>query len=178
MYLLKVCYKVKITTVLVCKILSAHPSRVSLLWKSGIVIVSPSQNIKLHKDNPTICHDPFPELSPTWVPPPCCTQVYSNPTLPCSTGCPNQSWPCMTMPHGPPLLYPRLWPEPWSECTPMAQGIWAPSKVTWPSHDDYTTMCHPGHLISRPPSQQSWDLRVPTLIPFDLFLSYYMLMLL
>ena len=35
--------------------------------------------------------------------------------------------------------------------------------VTWPSHDNHATTCHQHHLVGRPPSQQTWDLRVPTL---------------
>jgi len=47
-----------------------------------------------------------------------------------------------------------------------------------PSHDNHTTMHHPCCLVSRPPSWQTWNLRVPTLFSFNLFLSYCMLMLL
>src|SRR5882724_3877832 len=61
------------------------------------------------------------------------------------------------------LSHPMLQPEPWSEGTPMALGMWRPSKVTWPSLDNHTTTCHPCHLISWQPSWQTWDLRVPTL---------------
>jgi len=56
---------------------------------------------------------------------------------PCSTGFPNWSWPHLTMPHKSPLSHPRLWPEHWLAHTPMAQGIRAPSEVTWPSHDNW-----------------------------------------
>ena len=58
-------------------------------------------------------------------------------------------------------------PQPW--------GTWSPSEITWSSCDDHTTMCH---LIGRPSSQQTWDLRVPTLFSSNLFLSYCVLMLL
>src|SRR5882724_4698721 len=61
---------------------------------------------------------------------------------------------------------------------PLPSGVWMPSKVMWPSHDDCTTTCHPGHLVGRPPSWQTWDLRVPTLFLSNLFPSYCMLMLL
>src|SRR5882724_11635582 len=60
----------------------------------------------------------------------------------------------------------------------MALGMYRHSEVTWPSHDDHATMCHPCHLISRPVSQWTWDLRVPTLFIFTLFLSNCMLILL
>ena len=73
---------------------------------------------------------------------------------------------------------PKSWPEPWSECTPTALGTWIPPEITWPACDNHTTMRHSCHLISRPPSRRTWDLRVPTLFPFNLFLSYCMLMLL
>src|SRR5882724_3500514 len=32
----------------------------------------------------------------------------------------------------------------------MASGMWMPSEVMWPSCDDCTTTCHPGHLVGRP----------------------------
>jgi len=44
------------------------------------------------------------------------------------------------------------------------------------SHDRCTTMCHIGCLISRPPPQPTWVLRVPTLIYLLLFALYYLLM--
>src|SRR5882724_12042877 len=50
-----------------------------------------------------------------------------------------------------------------------------PDHTPWSSCDDHTTMCH---LIGRPSSQQTWDLRVPTLFSSNLFLSYCVLMLL
>src|SRR5882724_11292049 len=69
-------------------------------------------------------------------------------------------------------------PEHSSEHTPSALGMQRPSKIMWPSPDDHTTMCHPCHLIGRPPSQCTWDLRVPTLFLFNLFSSYCVLILL
>src|SRR5882724_9628647 len=56
--------------------------------------------------------------------------------------------------------------------------MWRPSEVTWPSHDGHTTMHHPCHPIGRPVSLWTWDLRVPTLFIFTLFLSHCVLMLL
>src|SRR5882724_5461913 len=50
--------------------------------------------------------------------------------------------------------------------------------ITWPSRDDHATTRHLRHLIGRSPSQWTWALRVPTLVPLNLFLSYCMLMLL
>src|SRR5882724_7628005 len=38
-----------------------------------------------------------------------------------------------------------------------------PSGITWPSHDNHATTCHPCHLIGRPLSWWPWDLGVPTL---------------
>src|SRR5882724_7535459 len=75
-------------------------------------------------------------------------------------------------------LHPMLWPNPQSECTPMALGTWLQSKITWSSCDNHPTMCHPCHLVSRPSSWQTWDLRVPTLFLSNLFSSYCMLILL
>ena len=49
-----------------------------------------------------------------------------------------------------PIITSTLGPEPGLGCTPMALGIWEPSEVTLPSCDNFTTMHHPGHLISRP----------------------------
>src|SRR5882724_5445039 len=48
------------------------------------------------------------------------------------------------------------------------------SKITWSSHDDHATTCHLCHLVRRPSCWQTWDLRVPTLFSFNLFLSYDM----
>ena len=50
---------------------------------------------------------------------------------------------------------------------PYSLGMWKLSEVTWPSHDDHTTMCHPCCPIGRPLSQWTWDLRVPTLFIFQ-----------
>src|SRR5882724_3827007 len=71
------------------------------------------------------------------------------------------------------IEYPHETP---SQNTPQRpQATWPLLKITWASCDDCVTMCH---HISRPLSQQPWDLRVPTLFPLNLFLSYRMLMLL
>src|SRR5882724_6342712 len=50
-----------------------------------------------------------------------------------------------------------------------------PSRIMWSSRDDHTTTHHPCHLISRPSSWRTWDLRAPTLFSFNLFLSDCML---
>src|SRR5882724_4573985 len=76
------------------------------------------------------------------------------------------------------LSHPKVQPKPWSEQIPMSLRMCKPSKITWTARDDHATTCHPGHLIGRPPSQQTWDLRVPTLFLCNLFLSYCILMLL
>ena len=73
-----------------------------------------------------------------------------------------------------PLVH-RQRPEHSSECTPLALGMQIPSEITWTSHDNHATTCHPGHLVGRPPSQWMWDLRVPTLFLSNL--SYCMLIL-
>src|SRR5882724_2128341 len=67
--------------------------------------------------------------------------------------------------------------------SPFGMGFTSPRhgaapKITWASHDNCATMRQPHRLVSRPPSRPSWDLRVPTLFLFNLFLYYYMLMLL
>src|SRR5882724_5509679 len=49
--------------------------------------------------------------------------------------------------------------------------------IMWSSRDNHATMRHPCCLISRPTSWKSWDLGVPTLVLFNLFPSYCMLML-
>src|SRR5882724_6902397 len=49
------------------------------------------------------------------------------------------------------------------------RATWPLLKITWASRDDHITMCH---LTSRSLSRWPWDLRVPTLFFFDLFLSY------
>src|SRR5882724_8617239 len=59
-----------------------------------------------------------------------------------------------------------LQPELWSDSSPSASGMQIPSGITWMAHENCTTTCHPCHLISRPLSQFTWDLRVPTLFSF------------
>src|SRR5882724_9827245 len=59
----------------------------------------------------------------------------------------------MGLPHS----HPKSRPTPWSECTLTALGTWTPPEITWPSHDNHTTMHHPhtlsaGHLAGRPGS--------------------------
>jgi len=91
----------------------------------------------------------FPDLSLTWSSLPCPIWVYTNHTFyapQVATIGPDHA------DHAPwsHSLFSGLWPEPWLGCVPMDQRIQAPSKVTLPSCDDCTTMCHPGHLISGP----------------------------
>ena len=40
----------------------------------------------------------------------------------------------------------------------------------WSLCDNHATTCHSHHLVSRPPSWQTWDLRVPTLFSPNLFI--------
>src|SRR5882724_4166605 len=54
------------------------------------------------------------------------------------------------------------------------QATWPLIKIMWASCDDRITM---RHRVSRSLSQWPWDLRVPTLFFFNLFLSYGVLML-
>src|SRR5882724_9218604 len=61
---------------------------------------------------------------------------------------------------------------------PQPRGMQIPSEIMWPSCDNHATMHHLGHLIGRPPSWWTWDLRVPTLFIFNLFPSYCMQILL
>src|SRR5882724_2676753 len=65
--------------------------------------------------------------------------------------------------------------NPGQKVPPWPWGTWLPSEITWSSCDDHATTCH---LIGRLLSWKTWDLRVPTLFSFNLFLSYSMLMLL
>jgi len=124
------------------------------------------------------CHNLFPELSPIHSPPPCLFWFTPSSSLRTPHAMligPDHTWPG---PMGLSPSHPNSWPEPWSECNPTALGMWTPSEVMCPSHDDCATMHHPGHLISRPPSWWTWDLRVPTLFLSNLFSSYCVLMLL
>src|SRR5882724_8359599 len=61
MYLLLFIVKLRITTVLAClciHILSIHPSGPQSISesRSGLIVVFPSQKIKLYPDDPTHCH--------------------------------------------------------------------------------------------------------------------------
>src|SRR5882672_12487063 len=48
--------------------------------------------------------------------------------------------------------------------SPTMQGLLMLDPVMWSSHDNRATMLHGGHLIGCPPRQQTWALRVPTLV--------------
>jgi len=92
------------------------------------------------------CHDPFPELSPTWLSAPCHTRVYSNTPPLCSTGCADQSWPHLTLFYAPPRSHPRSWPEPLSEqeviTSQRTSAILSHVAIKWWSHN---------HMSGRPP---------------------------
>src|SRR5882724_11628715 len=123
------------------------------------------------------CHDSFPELSPSDALP--LLSFRFTPSFSLRTPQTILISSIHTQP-GPLGLIPShlmLQPEPWSEDTPMALGMWRPSEVMGPSCDDHATTCHPCYLISRPVSWWTCDLRVPTLFIFTLFLSHCMLML-
>src|SRR5882724_5011821 len=64
---------------------------------------------------------------------------------------------------------------PSQNAPPWPWMTWLPSEIMWSTCDNHATM---HHLISRPSSQWTWDLRVPTLFLSNLFSSYGMLMLL
>src|SRR5882724_11685641 len=87
-------------------------------------------------------------------------------------------WPDPTTPDPTPwtslyrIEYPHENPSQNAPQWPWA--TWLLLKITWASHDDHVTM---HHHIGRSLSQQPWDLRVPTLFFFNLFLSYGVLML-
>ena len=89
------------------------------------------------------CHDPFPELSPFSHP-----HLISSGFTPLSPPRDPQAM-LISSDHtqpGPVGLsqsHPKSWPEPWSECTPTAFGMWMPSKITWPSCDDHTSSSPP-----------------------------------
>src|SRR5882724_5677220 len=75
------------------------------------------------------------------------------------------------------LSHSKLPSKPQSAQPYITSGMQRLSKITWSSRDNRATMCHPRHLVGRPPSRQSWNLGVPTLFLFNLFLSYCILML-
>ena len=118
------------------------------------------------------CHDPFPELSPS----PCSyTMSYwvdSSTLSHDSKGCMNWSQPHLTMPHRSPMSHLRSQPRSQSEWDPhIAEAlgtIFSHVAIMWWSNNQ---------MSGRPPHQQTWDLRVPTLIPFHLFPSYWRLTL-
>src|SRR5882724_8978832 len=77
-----------------------------------------------------------------------------------------------------PIIASWIWAKTLLGCTPLASGMQTPSEIMWTSHDNHATTHHPHHLISRSLSQWTWDLSVPTLFIFNLFLSHCMLILL
>src|SRR5882724_5613401 len=88
-------------------------------------------------------------------------------------------WSSLTSPNPAPWTSPcrieHHCKSPSWNAPPWPWGTWPPSEITWASCDDCATM---HHLVGRLLSWQTWDLRAPTLIPFILFLSYCVLMLL
>src|SRR5882672_6883703 len=56
--------------------------------------------------------------------------------------------------------------------TPTSQRLLTLDLVTWSSHDNCTTMRHGGCLVSHPPCQKTWALRVPTLVSYYSGLIY------
>ena len=124
------------------------------------------------------CHDSFPELSP--IDQICSvslglTPFLSYPALQVTPILPNYAQLCWRVPF--PLLHSQV-PEPSLECTPPASGMPRPSKIMWSSCDDHATMCHLCHLVCQSLSWWTWDLRVPTLLIFNLFSSHCRLILL
>src|SRR5882724_10810158 len=73
--------------------------------------------------------------------------------------------------------HPKSLSEPQLAQPHIPSGMQQLSTITWSSCDNCATTRHPCRLVGRPTSQQSWDLRVPTLFLFNLFPSYCMLML-
>jgi len=80
-----------------------------------------------------------------------------------------------TRPQGPLPITSKVVARTMVRSHPHGLRVQWPSKITWPSHDNHATMHHPCHLVSRPLSWWTWDLRVPTLFIFNLFLSYCVL---
>jgi len=72
---------------------------------------------------------------------------------------------------------PSHGPNPSWNNFPQLQGCRQPSNITWPSHDIVQPCVTCTTSLARPPSRQTWDLRVSNLFLFNLFLSYGMLML-
>src|SRR5882724_11914190 len=124
------------------------------------------------------CHDPFPELSPSDALP--LVSFGFTPSLSLRTPQVMLSGYDHARPGPLGFITSHLmsWPEPRSEDTPTTSGMWKLSEVTWASCDNHATTCHPCHLVGRPISQWTWDLRVPTLFIFNLFQSHCMLILL
>src|SRR5882672_8110572 len=56
---------------------------------------------------------------------------------------------------------------------PMSQGLLTLDLVMWSSRDNRTTTHHGGRLVGRPPRQQTWALRVPTLVSCYFGLVYF-----
>src|SRR5882724_1416049 len=55
---------------------------------------------------------------------------------------------------------------------PQAWWTWPHPEITCASRDDRATTRHSHHLVGWPLGQWTWALRVPILVPSNLFLSY------
>ena len=97
---------------------------------------------------------------------------------------------CIALSYDPCTSRPQLCPIPLHQPLHIAQSIpakaqarthphslewhWPPSKIMWSSRDDRATMCHPRHLISRPSSWRTWDLRAqPSFLSIYFYLIAY-----
>src|SRR5882724_11327665 len=108
----------------------------------------------------SLCHNPFPELSPTNHIHPVTsgfTLFLCYHVLQVTPINPDHAQPCLEVPS---LLHhgQGQGPEHWLECTPSTSGTLGLPKIMWPSCDDHTTTFHPSHFFGWPPSWQSWDL--------------------
>jgi len=120
-------------------------------------------------------HDPFLTLSPIWpllIP----SVGFTPPTLFLGpTGYMDQFWPHPTGSLGLSLSHSNPWPKAQSEQASLASEMEWPSKIMWSSCDDVQphvthATSSAGHLAGGPGTEG------PTLLSFNLFLYYSVLM--
>ena len=116
---------------------------------------------------PQYCHNLFPVLSP--IDHICSvslglTPFFPYPALQVTLISPDHTQLCLRVPFS--LVHSQE-PEPSLGCTPSASGMPRPSKITWSSCDNHATTHNSCHIVSRPLSQWTWDLRGPTLFIFQ-----------
>ena len=119
-----------------------------------------------------VCHDPFPELSPMSLDLSFLLQVHYSLSPLHPTGPTNQSQLLLTLPLGPPVLHSSHGQKPSWNMQQLVPRLWMTRHPWSCGHHVMIVQPHVIHACSLAChlSQQTWELRVLTLVPLYLFL--------